>query len=1471
MGLSQASAQPVGASVIAGQAQVLSSGATTVVNQNSSKAIINWQDFSVGAGATVQFNQPNSSAITLNRVTGSSISNIDGAIRANGQVWLLNPNGVLLGNNARVNVGGLLATTSDLTNQDFMAGRYNFSRGGNGEIVNNGQIHAASGGSVVLSAPRVTNRGLVSAQAGHVVLGGTDTFTVDFNGDHLISYAVGASSQTGSVTNSGTVKAVGGQILMTARAASGVQEAVINNSGMAEATSAYSVNGEIILDAGEGSAINSGTLDASGKMAGQTGGTVKVLGRLAAVPDNAVIDVSGSAGGGTVMIGGNFQGRGTEQHAQDTNVGKAVINADAIDAGNGGKVAIWSDGTTDFAGAISARGGAAGGNGGQVETSGHNLHILPGATVNALAPFGHTGQWLLDPANIIIDSTGAPATNLTFANNNSLTSTIIATTIDTALQTADLTLQASNDITVNAAVNISSAGTAGRTFTMEAGRSIVLNQPISYSGGKVVMIAASLDPGVQTLYRGAFPASISGAGIITASQLSMTLNRDGIDGSAIGSSSSPLLLGSGTNVYAKTLNASVYLSSTGTVVIGNSSNTNGVDVGTGTANITGSSLQESAPILANVLNATATATGSAGLITLTSANVVGTVNLAANGNINYYNSGNLTLGGVKGNSAAVAANLNLQATGTLTLANASSGATVATSGSTLLHASGSILQGTGTSISASSISLTSDGGTIGTSATPLSIATSGLSARSFGKDMFFTASSFNSGTALVFNSISNSSSGQIAATSLSGVNAGGGNVLIDAGSSLAVNSFTNTSTGQTSSITAGNFAVSASSINISGANVQSLAASTNGAITFNNNTSLQLNNINGGAAINTPGTVNLSAVGNINQNGSASGRLSIGGAFSAVANGTGGSVILPNSLNAIIGPVGLAGLGNIIFTNSLSTTLTRVAGNANTQGGTPAQRIDILVLGAGHTLTLANTPGIVVNALAVTLHANGDIISASSGSQITANGLGLISDNGSIGSLTTPITLRGVGNLGARAAGSIALNSVAISAANGIPTITSLVIGSAPGTGNSTLTGISAGGNIGLFLGVYDISGPGTIKGDNLAIVGNSIQLDNVLVNSLSARSQAGTIDISSSNGFQLNNLGGGPAISTAGDVFLNADDGFLSQASGASGVIVAGTLSAFGYAGNTLTNTGNAITGRIEFGSLGDATLYNSLSTHLSVGVAGGTFTVISGGDLELMAGTTIAAKLAESDIDNATVLAALNATSLSGIILSLKTGGDGVVLATSGKFINNFGATAVLVPASRFLIYSADPATDLFGGLKTPSGGIFGASYPTVVTASGSRYIFSVASSTNMDFVGGTGLSQDSSTAAAPALVGFINGLTPPPRNPPPPPPPGRADALLIAGLPPAPPPPPPPPRNSPLGDLSGPDGGNAEPPSSSDQATSYVAGSLEGGPPPVVNGSSGGTIIPRFLTARPNVPSGTLQDPSLLPAFGNLSLWQ
>ena len=1428
MGLTQASAQPVGASVVAGQAQVLSSGATTVVNQNSSKAIINWQDFSVGAGATVQFNQPNSSAITLNRVTGSGISNIDGAIRANGQVWLLNPNGVLLGNNARVNVGGLLATTSDLANQDFMAGRYNFSGGGNGEIVNNGKIRAHGGGSVVLSAPRVTNRGLISARAGHVVLGGTDTFTVDFNGDHLISYAVGASTQTGSVTNSGKVKAVGGQILMTARAASGVQEAVINNSGMAEATSAYSVNGEIILDAGEGTAINSGTLDASGKAAGQTGGTVKVLGRLAAVPDNAVIDVSGSAGGGAVMIGGNFQGRGTEQHAQNTNVGKAVIKADAIDAGNGGNVAIWSDGTTNFAGAISARGGAAGGNGGQVETSGQYLHVLADAFVSTLAPRGVAGDWLLDPQFIDINTSGFDSpSQATFANTTSSSLTISPTMIDSSLISGNVTLQANTDITVTSPLTISSAGTAGRTLTLQAGRSVLVNANISYAAGNLVISAndQGYTPGFRAAGQSFISASLGAS--IQASQLDLILTSDGLDGSSIGTSTSnPLLIGNATNVYLKTLNANVYLQafpSTATLIIGNSNHTNGLEIGTGTANLVGASISQSAPIIAGVLNATAIA-ASGTLVLTNSSNAIGTATLGAGQSVSLFSTGNLTLKsvtGASGGTTSPAGAVLVQTGGNLTL-DTTNGTTVRAGTIAMLHAGGSILR-TGSLVNVANVptlSLIADGGTVGNISATLGVTANTVTARTSNNDIFLAPTVLN-GSNLTLGSLATAAAGGIGATNISGLSAGSGNINIT-GSNVTVVS--------PNSILAGNLTMAVATINAAGA------------ITASN--------------------VNLTAT-------------------------SGGAIIaLLNPANAI-GSASLFGF-NIYMNNTGNLTLNSAKGFSGP--GSPASVINIATTG---NITLGNavstptgTAPPVISSNQAGLHAGGSIIGGG-GFSIAALNLALVADNGTIGTATAPLTI--ATNLLAAKTANKDINLSVASFNNSQLNIDGVAVQGIAGTqipgGTSSFAvpsisfnGISAGtGNVQLAgASGLDISGPGTITANNLSISGKSVQLDNALVTSLSAKANGGTIDISSDTGFQLNNLGGGPAISTTGNVFLNSNNGSLSQASGASGAIVAGTLSAYGNASNILTNAGNAITGRIEFGSLGDASLYNSLSTHLSIGLAGGTFTVQSAGDLELLAGPSIATQLAaeNTNIDNPTVLSALTLAQLGGIIISLKTGGDGIVLAAGGNFINSYGATPLLMPGgSRFLIYSKDPGLDTFGGLKTPSAGIFGASYPTAVTVSGNRYIFSVASSTNTDFVGGgTGLSQDSSTAAAPALVGFINGLTPPPRNPPPPPPPSRADAQQVAGLlPPPPPPPPPPPGGSPLAAMAGPDGGNAEPPSSSDQATSYVASSLEGGLPLVVNGSSGGTLIPRYLTAQPNVPSGTLQDPSLLPAFGNLSLWQ
>src|SRR5579864_7709393 len=392
--------------------QVQSGGATlstpsatkSIITQTTSKAIISWSAFGIPTGSTVQFIQPGSSSVALNRVTGGNISQIMGHLTANGQVWIINPAGVFFGAGAQVDVAGLMATTSDIQNGNFLSGNYQFGVGSqnpNASIVNEGTIRVASGGSAVLSGARVDNQGLIEAQLGTVVLAGAKTFAVDFQGDKLLSFQVtGAVDQRptnadGSpahalVTNSGTVAATGGTVLITARAAKNIIDNVINSSGIVEATSAKSVNGEIVLDGGDTGLVTvSGSLDASGKGAGETGGTVKVLGDQVNLAAGANIDVSGDAGGGTALIGGNFHGAGPEQNASTTTISAgAQINASAITKGNGGKVAVWSNTHTTFGGTVTATGGSAGGSGGYVETSGKVLSIGSSARVNTSAAKG---------------------------------------------------------------------------------------------------------------------------------------------------------------------------------------------------------------------------------------------------------------------------------------------------------------------------------------------------------------------------------------------------------------------------------------------------------------------------------------------------------------------------------------------------------------------------------------------------------------------------------------------------------------------------------------------------------------------------------------------------------------------------------------------------------------------------------------------------------------------------------------------------------------------------------------------------------------------------------------------------------------------------------------------------------------------------------------------------------------------------
>ncbi|KVL09725.1 filamentous hemagglutinin N-terminal domain-containing protein [Burkholderia ubonensis] len=289
-----AHALPTGHAVVAGQADIATSvdGKTMSINQHSDKLITNWQDFGVAGGERVSFHQPGSTSIALNRVIGTHGSQIDGRIDANGKVFLVNPNGVMFGAGSQVNVGSLVASTQNLTDADFLAGNYRFAGTSAATVANAGNITAADGGSVALLGARVSNTGVIQAKMGRIALGAGHAFKVNFDGSDLLSVQVDGGAVDAQASNGGLLRADGGEVLMTARAAGDLLNAVVNNTGTIEARGLSNHGGRITLDGG--TVLAGGTLDASAT-AGQ-GGEVATRGANVRIADDAKVDTRGANG-----------------------------------------------------------------------------------------------------------------------------------------------------------------------------------------------------------------------------------------------------------------------------------------------------------------------------------------------------------------------------------------------------------------------------------------------------------------------------------------------------------------------------------------------------------------------------------------------------------------------------------------------------------------------------------------------------------------------------------------------------------------------------------------------------------------------------------------------------------------------------------------------------------------------------------------------------------------------------------------------------------------------------------------------------------------------------------------------------------------------------------------------------------------------------------------------------------------------
>jgi filamentous hemagglutinin family protein len=358
-------AGPEGAQVINGQVTIQQSGLNTTINA-SDQSIINYNSFDIARPEVVRFIQPGSDASVLNRILSANPTTIEGTLTANGRVFFVNPAGVLIGPSASINVNQLVASGLNISNADFLNGRYEFA-GGAGAVINNGDISAQS---VYLVGAQVTNAGHIRCPAGYVVMAAGERVFLGEPGSNVVVDIsslelpdVAGTKFNNTVTNTGTVEAGDGRIVLAA--AGDAASSVIENFG--------------------GLLASSGTVSASASCVGQYG----------------TINVDGTEGDG-----GNIELTGSEL---------VELGPDSLTAangglnGDGGTVLAVAEGKTTFeSGArIEARGGELSGDGGFVEISGRTFNFA--GEVDLSAAFGEPGRLLIDPLDITIADGYAPA------------------------------------------------------------------------------------------------------------------------------------------------------------------------------------------------------------------------------------------------------------------------------------------------------------------------------------------------------------------------------------------------------------------------------------------------------------------------------------------------------------------------------------------------------------------------------------------------------------------------------------------------------------------------------------------------------------------------------------------------------------------------------------------------------------------------------------------------------------------------------------------------------------------------------------------------------------------------------------------------------------------------------------------------------------------------------------------------------
>ena len=490
-----AQANPVGGVAIHGQASFATNGntlkVTTQNGANTSHSAINWQSFSIPTGNTTYFQQPTAASTAINRVVTNTPSLIFGTLSSNGNLVLVNQAGITVGAGAVVDTAAFTASALRMTDADAIAGRLRFGDGtaSAAGLSVQGSILARSG-DVVLLAPNIDTGkdALIQAPNGNTILAAGQQIELTGRGLEGIKLQVQAPSNT--ALNLGTLK--GDAVAIFA--------GTLKHSGDIQASTLSLEGGKIVLKAtGDVFVEGNGKLTATGT----SGGTVDVLGNRVAVKDQAAIDVSGGLGGGTVRIGGDLQGKNPDiQNASFTYTGlETSIKANALTRGNGGKVVVWADDTTRAYGAISARGGAQSGNGGFVETSGKRALDIGGARVDASAPNGSNGQWLLDPYDVTIVH-GSTESNLGGSLfNPAYSSSIGDVQINAALNAGtDVYIQTSNGEVGNGSIVVNGTADIGGAVAIANTNVGTRNLALNTSGTINLHSGATVNAGSNGFY-----------------------------------------------------------------------------------------------------------------------------------------------------------------------------------------------------------------------------------------------------------------------------------------------------------------------------------------------------------------------------------------------------------------------------------------------------------------------------------------------------------------------------------------------------------------------------------------------------------------------------------------------------------------------------------------------------------------------------------------------------------------------------------------------------------------------------------------------------------------------------------------------------------------------------------------------------------------------------------------------------------